>query len=99
MCAALRHVASQKILQRWTISRFNCITLKAPKRSPRTRGVPMPPITNRYTRLIGIDHPIVQEGLGPFRTPKLAAAVSSAGGLGTVSMPGMPEDIEAGART
>lgn len=50
----------------------------------------MPPIANRYTRLIGIDHPIVQEGLGPFRTPKLAAAVSNAGGLGTVSMPGMP---------
>jgi NAD(P)H-dependent flavin oxidoreductase YrpB (nitropropane dioxygenase family) len=57
------------------------------------------PISNRYTRLVGIDHPIVQEGLGPFRTAKLAAAVSSAGGLGTVSMPGMPEDIAAGART
>ncbi|UPW08471.1 nitronate monooxygenase [Gordonia terrae] len=58
----------------------------------------MNPIANRYTRLIGIDHPIVQEGLGPFRTPKLAAAVSNAGGLGTVSMPGMPVDLEAGAR-
>jgi enoyl-[acyl-carrier protein] reductase II len=59
----------------------------------------VPPIVNRYTRLVGIDHPIVQEGLGPFRTPRLAAAVSNAGGLGTVSMPGMPEDLEAGART
>ena len=59
----------------------------------------MYPISNRYTRLVGIDHPIVQEGLGPFRTVKLAAAVSSAGGLGTVSMPGMPEDIASGART
>lgn len=28
-----------------------------------------------------------------------AAAVSNAGGLGTVSMPGMPTDLEAGART
>jgi NAD(P)H-dependent flavin oxidoreductase YrpB (nitropropane dioxygenase family) len=56
-------------------------------------------ITNRYTRLIGIEHPIVQEGLGPFRTPRLAAAVSQAGGLGTVSMPGMPVDLAAGART
>jgi enoyl-[acyl-carrier protein] reductase II len=56
-------------------------------------------ITNRYTRLIGIEHPIVQEGLGPFRTPRLAAAVSQAGGLGTVSMPGMPADLAAGART
>lgn len=55
------------------------------------------PISNRWTRLVGVDHPIVQEGLGPFRTPRLAAAVSNAGGLGTVSMPGMPEDIEAGA--
>lgn len=57
------------------------------------------PLTTRWTRLVGVQHPIVQEGLGPFRTPKLAAAVSNAGGLGTVSMPGMPEDIEAGART
>jgi len=57
------------------------------------------PISNRWTRLVGVDHPIVQEGLGPFRTPRLAAAVSNAGGLGTVSMPGMPEDIDAGART
>ena len=59
----------------------------------------MPPISNRYTRLVGIEHPIVQEGLGPFRTVQLAAAVSSAGGLGTVSMPGMPTDIASGART
>ncbi len=49
----------------------------------------MPPIVNRYTRLVGIDHPIVQEGLGPFRTPRPAAAVSNAGGLGTVSMPSL----------
>lgn len=56
-------------------------------------------ITNRYTELTGIDHPIVQEGLGPFKTPKLAAAVSNAGGLGTVSMPGFPEDLNEGART
>jgi enoyl-[acyl-carrier protein] reductase II len=57
-----------------------------------------PPISNRWTRLVGVPHPIVQEGLGPFRTPRLAAAVSNAGGLGTVSMPGMPEDLAAGAR-
>ncbi len=56
-------------------------------------------LANRYTRLVGIDYPIVQEGLGPFRTPKIAAAVSEAGGLGTVSMPGMPVNIEEGART
>ncbi len=56
-------------------------------------------ITNRYTTLAGIEHPIVQEGLGPFKTPKLAAAVSNAGGLGTVSMPGFPRDLSQGART
>lgn len=57
------------------------------------------PLNNRWTRLVGVPHPIVQEGLGPFRTPRLAAAVSNAGGLGTVSMPGMPEDLAAGSRT
>ncbi len=56
------------------------------------------PITNRYTTLLGIEHPIVQEGLGPYSTAKIAAAVSNAGGLGTVSMPGMPVDLQAGAR-
>lgn len=55
-------------------------------------------IQNRYTKLLGIEHPIVQEGMGPFRTPKLAAAVSNAGGLGTVSTPGFPFDLEAAAR-
>ncbi|BBL79278.1 2-nitropropane dioxygenase [Rubrobacter xylanophilus] len=59
----------------------------------------MGPITNRYTKLLGIEYPIVQEGLGPFKTSKLAAAVSEAGGLGTVSIPGMPEDLKQGART
>lgn len=59
----------------------------------------MGPLSNRWTQLVGVDHPIVQEGLGPFRTAGLAAAVSQAGGLGTVSMPGMPLDIEQGART
>lgn len=54
-------------------------------------------LTNRYTERVGIVHPIVQEGLGPFKTPKLAAAVSNAGGLGTVSMPGFPDDLHAGA--
>ena len=52
---------------------------------------------NRYTELVGIAYPVVQEGLGPFKTPKLAAAVSNAGGLGTVSMPGFPDDLAAGA--
>jgi NAD(P)H-dependent flavin oxidoreductase YrpB (nitropropane dioxygenase family) len=39
--------------------------------------------------LLGIRHPIIQDGMGPFSTAALAAAVSDAGGLGTVSIPGM----------
>lgn len=57
----------------------------------------MPPLTTRFTTLTGIDHPIVQEGMGPFKTARLAAAVSNAGGLGTVSMPGMTKEPAEGA--
>ncbi|MGO9957233.1 MAG: NAD(P)H-dependent flavin oxidoreductase [Solirubrobacteraceae bacterium] len=46
-------------------------------------------LTTRFTDLVGIEHPIIQEGLGPYKTVHLAAAVSNAGGLGTISMPGM----------
>jgi NAD(P)H-dependent flavin oxidoreductase YrpB (nitropropane dioxygenase family) len=49
----------------------------------------MPPLRTRFTELVGIEHPIVQDGMGPSRTSKLAAAVSEAGGLGTISIPGM----------
>lgn len=39
--------------------------------------------------MLGLRHPIIQDGMGPFSTAVLAAAVSEAGGLGTVSIPGM----------
>jgi enoyl-[acyl-carrier protein] reductase II len=55
-------------------------------------------IVNRYTELVGIEHPIVQEGLGLSPTARLAAAVSSAGGLGSVSIPGMSDDLAQTAR-
>lgn len=45
----------------------------------------------RFCALAGVEHPVVQEGLGPYRLVHLAAAVSNAGGLGTVSMPGMTD--------
>ncbi|MDN5862643.1 MAG: nitronate monooxygenase, partial [Salinisphaera sp.] len=48
-------------------------------------------IDSRFARLLGIRYPVVQEGLGPYKTVRLAAAVSNAGGLGTVSMPGMTD--------
>jgi NAD(P)H-dependent flavin oxidoreductase YrpB (nitropropane dioxygenase family) len=38
---------------------------------------------------LGIRYPIIQDGLGPYGTAALSAAVSSAGGLGTVSIPGL----------
>jgi nitronate monooxygenase len=39
-----------------------------------------------FTRLLGIDVPIVQAPIGGLTTPALAAAVSNAGGLGTLSV-------------
>jgi NAD(P)H-dependent flavin oxidoreductase YrpB (nitropropane dioxygenase family) len=46
---------------------------------------------SRFADLLGIRHPVVQEGLGPYKTVRLAAAVSNAGGLGTVSIPGITD--------
>lgn len=41
------------------------------------------------TEKIGIQHPIIQAGMGPFRTKKLAVAVANAGGLGIIAGIGM----------
>ncbi|HEY1486895.1 MAG TPA: nitronate monooxygenase [Micromonosporaceae bacterium] len=54
-------------------------------------------IASRVADLLGITYPVIQEGLGPYKTVRLAAAVSNAGGLGTVSMPGMSEEPRRGA--
>ncbi|MGK2876041.1 MAG: NAD(P)H-dependent flavin oxidoreductase [Nocardioides sp.] len=54
-------------------------------------------LPTRYTELVGIEHPIVQEGMGPHKTVALAAAVSNAGGMGTISMPGMSQVPSEGA--
>ena len=58
----------------------------------------MTELATRITRLLGIRYPIIQEGMGPFKTSRIAAAVSAAGGLGTVSMPGMTKEPAAGSR-
>jgi NAD(P)H-dependent flavin oxidoreductase YrpB (nitropropane dioxygenase family) len=55
-------------------------------------------LSTRLTELLGIEYPIIQEGMGPYQTDQIAAAVSAAGGLGTVSMPGMTKQPEVGAR-
>jgi enoyl-[acyl-carrier protein] reductase II len=55
-------------------------------------------LKTRFTELLGIEHPVVQEGLGPYKTVNLAAAVSNAGGLGTISIPGLTEEPVHGAK-
>jgi len=57
-----------------------------------------PTLQTRFTRLVGVRHPVMQEGLGPYKTVHLAAAVATAGGLGTVSIPGISEEATAGAK-
>jgi nitronate monooxygenase/enoyl-[acyl-carrier protein] reductase II len=42
--------------------------------------------------LLGIDHPVIQAGMGPYGSAGLAAAVSNAGGLGSVSTFSRPVD-------
>lgn len=44
------------------------------------------------TRLLGIDHPIIQAGMGADAGPELAAAVSGAGALGTLGSVATPPD-------
>ena len=47
------------------------------------------------TDTLGIRYPIIQDGMGTYGTAKLAAAVTNAGGLGTLSQPGMAiDDVE-----
>lgn len=48
----------------------------------------------RYQELVGVQYPIVQDGMGPSPTTFLAAAVSNAGALGTVSSPSVANTSE-----
>lgn len=57
----------------------------------------MTTLRTRFTDIVGVVHPVMQEGLGPYKTVHLAAAVSNAGGLGTVSIPGISEEPASGA--
>lgn len=51
----------------------------------------------RITELFGIQHPIIQGAMQWLSKPRLAAAVSNAGGLGTINMTtyATPEDFQA----
>ncbi|MHA1299609.1 MAG: NAD(P)H-dependent flavin oxidoreductase [Candidatus Helarchaeota archaeon] len=46
-------------------------------------------IKTKLTEMIGIQHPIIQGGMGPFDTTRLAIAVSDAGALGMISTTGI----------
>ena len=50
-----------------------------------TRFGQSPVIATELTRRLGIDHPIIQAGMGGGSGPALAAAVSNAGALGTLA--------------
>jgi enoyl-[acyl-carrier protein] reductase II len=50
-------------------------------------------ITSRLTRLLGIEHPIIQGGMAWTATWELVAAVSNAGGLGVIGAGHMPTDL------
>jgi nitronate monooxygenase len=45
-----------------------------------------------FTRLLGIEHPIIQAPIGTLANPRLAAAVSNAGGLGMLALGGATQD-------
>src|SRR5262249_33761942 len=48
----------------------------------------------RFQDLVGVEYPVMQDGMGPSPTTYLAAAVSAAGGLGTVSCPSITNTSE-----
>ena len=53
----------------------------------------MPLINTRLTKLLGVEHPVIQAGMaGGTTTPELVAAVSGSGGLGTLGAAYMTPD-------
>ncbi|TFH01763.1 MAG: hypothetical protein E4H14_18280 [Candidatus Thorarchaeota archaeon] len=46
-------------------------------------------IHTELSDIVGIEHPIFQGGMGPYKTESLAIAVSNAGALGVISSIGM----------
>lgn len=49
-------------------------------------------LTTRFTELVGCSVPIQQSPMGSFARPRLASAVSAAGGLGMIVVTGAPPD-------
>lgn len=47
-------------------------------------------LSTPFTKLVGCEVPIQMAGMGTLATPRLAAAVSEAGGLGMIGLSGWP---------
>jgi len=53
----------------------------------------MPLINTRLSKLLGVEHPVIQAGMaGGTTTPELVAAVSGSGGLGMLGAAYMTPD-------
>ncbi len=52
----------------------------------------VPTISTAFTELVGVDHPIVQTGMGWVAGPRLVAATADAGGLGILASATMTYD-------
>ena len=50
-------------------------------------------LTTRLTKLLGIEHPIIQGGMAWTATAELSAAVGNAGGIGVIGAGHMPTDL------
>ncbi len=50
-------------------------------------------LPTRVTKLLGIEHPVIQGGMAWTATAELSAAVSNAGGLGVIGAGQMPTDL------
>ena len=50
-------------------------------------------LRTRLSRLLGVEHPIIQGGMAWTATAELAAAVSNAGGFGIIGAGHMPTDV------
>jgi NAD(P)H-dependent flavin oxidoreductase YrpB (nitropropane dioxygenase family) len=49
-------------------------------------------LKTKFCELFGVEYPIVCAGMGNIALANLAAAVSEAGGLGTIALPGASPD-------
>ena len=54
-------------------------------------------LKTKFCELFGIEYPIVCAGMGTIALANLAAAVSEAGGLGTLALPGFSAEAIADA--